>query len=370
MVRTHVRTRGRAGLFCCRLLAAGLVVSATAASGGDVSEGILAADAHARVRDRADVPARDRGVLSGVSVRAGAVVEAGQLLGRVDDTEARLTRRAAELDLAVARSERDGFMDAQIAEAAIREAQLAQAKAEAELAVAREKAGSDVDLRLARTRRAVAQEELDRSQAARQRFSSSVSQLELSRLQAERDARKLEGETATHRIRVDRLTIPQHEASVAAADAAVARLRLQRQDADARRAVLDARVSRLEVDVEIAEAALRRKEILAPLSGLVVERLRRDGEWVEPGEPVLRVVGLETLWVEGYVDAGEVDAEAIGRDATVRVEGADSTLPASVVFVDPEVDSVNGQVLVRVDVANAGGRLRPGQRVELRIGRE
>ncbi len=94
------------------------------------------------------VPARRTGVIQEVAVKAGATVEPGTPLARLDDTEA----------------------------------QLAEVEAATELAKARELAASDVEITAAQKARDVAQAELQRALEAVERYSKAISRTELDRL--------------------------------------------------------------------------------------------------------------------------------------------------------------------------------------------
>ena len=48
---------------------------------------------------------------------------------------------------------------------------------------------------------------------------------------------------------------------------------------------------------QAAEEKVQRHRITAPLSGMVVQVNRRRGEWVEPGEMVMRILRLDRLKV-------------------------------------------------------------------------
>ena len=344
-------------------LAATLLLTATVAAAGEVE----AVNALLRVRDRADVPARDRGVLEELPADAGQLLDAGQLVGRLDTLEQRLAREAAKIDLNTARLEREVDMAAEIAAVAVDEARQRLEQATAAVAVARKQAESDVAVRQAENLERIAQEELDRTLATRERFASAVSQLEVARLRADRDTHRLEGEAAQHTRAVDTLKVPQLESTVAENEQALRKASLQEQDAVRRRPLLDLAVERLAKQLEIADAAVKRREVRSPLAGLVVERVKQPGEWVEPGETVVRVVGLDRLYVEGYADAAAVSGEAVGRPARVRVAGRDTPVPAVVTFVSPDIDAINQQVLVRAALDNPDRSLRPGEKVRFTI---
>ena len=71
----------------------GLVVLLAMSNDGissDAAESIPVQSALVRVLDEAEVPARDAGVLAELSVRAGDQVKSGQIIGHLDDDDAKV----------------------------------------------------------------------------------------------------------------------------------------------------------------------------------------------------------------------------------------------------------------------------------------
>ena len=127
-------------------------------------------------------------------------------------------------------------------------------------------------------------------------------------------------------------------------------------------------------EVDAAQTGIERREIRAPLTGLVTEVLREKGEWVQPGDPVFRVARMDRLWVEGFVRASEYSpAEVSNRQVTVEValeRGRTERFPGKVVFVNPQVEG-DDLYRVRAEVLNkeVEGQwlLRPGHLAEMTI---
>jgi len=127
-------------------------------------------------------------------------------------------------------------------------------------------------------------------------------------------------------------------------------------------------------EVDAAQTGIERREIRAPLPGLVTEVLREKGEWVQPGEPVFRVARMDRLWVEGFIRASEYSpAEVSNRQVTVEValeRGRTERFPGKVVFVNPQVEG-DGEYRVRAEVVNKDVEgqwlLRPGHLAEMTI---
>ncbi len=87
---------------------------------------------------------------------------------------------------------------------------------------------------------------------------------------------------------------------------------------------------------------LERRRIVAPFDGVVSMTFLQEGEWVQPGDPVLQLVAVDTLRVSGRVDSdawsrGEIE----NRKVTVEVQlprGRVLKVPGKIVYVSPVVD--------------------------------
>ena len=115
----------------------------------------------------------------------------------------------------------------------------------------------------------------------------------------------------------------------------------------------------------------RTAAIKSPLDGVVVEINQRPGEWVEPGETMFRVVRIDRLRVEAFLDAHQAAGLLVGRPVKLAIDAkgdATAEFSGKIVFVSPEVDPVNGQVRVWAEVENPDGQLRPGVHGKLSIG--
>jgi multidrug efflux pump subunit AcrA (membrane-fusion protein) len=145
---------------------------------------------------------------------------------------------------------------------------------------------------------------------------------------------------------------------------------------------LDMNIAKYEADeaqaeVDAAKENLNRHQILSPLNGLVVKLHRHKGEWVQPGDPLLHVIRIDHLWVEGFANTARLSPNILqnlkGHEALVTVTLAGGRLrefPAKVVFVDPEIQT-GSAFLVRVEVQNVeeGGSwvLGPGLSASITI---
>jgi macrolide-specific efflux system membrane fusion protein len=151
-------------------------------------------------------------------------------------------------------------------------------------------------------------------------------------------------------------------------------LEIEQAQMNMRIAALEAAVSQAEV--EASQENLKRRKIISPLDAVVVEMYRNQGEWVQPGDPVMRIVRMNRLRIKGHLNAGKVaPAQADGQPVTVGVElagGRREQFVGKVVFVDPIVESVTGEYQVWAEVDNRqdpSGHwvLRPGLEAKMAI---
>jgi len=214
-------------------------------------------------------------------------------------------------------------------------AKVAVGRAETEVAIAERKAGNDVTIRFAKKQFEVAQAELARAKESIQKYPKSISDTEMDRLKLTVDRSKLEIEQAEHLLEVERLT-----------------QQLKQQEHTAARLSLD------------------RRKMLAPIDGVVVEVDARPGEWVEPGQKIMRLLRMDPLRAEGFISAKQLPDSLLDAKARVIVDlpgRKGYTVEGKVVFVSPEIDPVNDQVRVWVEIENRELLLRPGLKAKMEI---
>lgn len=138
-------------------------------------------------------------------------------------------------------------------------------------------------------------------------------------------------------------------AAEAALDAARDRLKLL--------GVAPERLAAMESENEPA----RQMAIRTPFAGTVLERLASEGAYVTTGEPLYRIADLSRVWVQ--LDAYERDLPTllVGQNVQVSLEALPGdSFEGKVAFIEPTVDPERRTARVRIEVANKGGRLRPG----------
>jgi HlyD family secretion protein len=301
-----------------------------AACGRSEEAGVITASGHVEateVRLSAKVP----GHVEAMAVQEGDAVAAGQEIARIDVTDTRLALAAAaaeraqadaELRLRLAGSRREDVAEA---EAQVQRARADLRGAEEDLARMEKllKSGSGTDKARddARTRRDVAAANVE---AAGER---------LRRLQA--GSRPEEKDAA--------------RARVAAADARIAQLRQQVEDAVVR----------------------------SPVAGVVTEKLAERGELLARGAGLAVVTELARPWLTVYLPEPELGRIRLGQEAEV-VTDAGQRRTGRVTFVSPQAEFTPKNVQtaderaklvyrLKISLDNADGVFKPGMPAEARL---
>jgi macrolide-specific efflux system membrane fusion protein len=92
------------------------------------------------------------------------------------------------------------------------------------------------------------------------------------------------------------------------------------------------------------------------------------GEWVKPGDAVVRILRLDRLRAEGFLKLPVGSDDLNGRPVRLLVDLPQTQgqeFSGKVIFVDPEIDPINAQVRIWAEVENQGLRLRPGMRAKM-----
>ncbi len=121
------------------------------------------------------------------------------------------------------------------------------------------------------------------------------------------------------------------------------------------------------LDLRRAQAALERRTIRSPISGVVVQRFSSPGEFVKE-EPILTIATIDPLRVEAIVPATIFGKVSPGMRAEVIPERPkDGIYEGKVSVVDRVIDASSGTFGVRVQLPNPDHQLPGGLRCKVRF---
>lgn len=115
-----------------------------------------------------------------------------------------------------------------------------------------------------------------------------------------------------------------------------------------------------------ADAMLNRREIQAPVDGIVVDVAMSPGEFVHEQSVLLSIAELDPLFVEVFMPVSEYRSVSKGMRAKVKPEEPiGGVYDAEVAVVDSVFDAASRTFGVRLKLSNAGYKLPGGLRCEL-----
>ncbi|MGI9470731.1 MAG: HlyD family secretion protein [Rubripirellula sp.] len=320
--------------------------------------------------DAVDVPASQSGVIADISVKEGESVSFGSPLAKLDDRKSQLLESQARTQLAIATENAEHGMEEDLAKKKLDEQRQLAKEHEFKREIAERKASNEVRVLASQKAERVAKNELDRASRARQEFVDSVSQSEIDGLRFAYERTSLETEQAGFERRIAALEA-KAEAEVASGhQLGIERLTIEVAQAEAKQRVQAFEVELQRQQMKLATLATEQQRILSPFDGVVVERFRNRGDWVNAGDPVIRVIRLNRLRAEGFLEADKIGSLRSEQPVALTIQrGVQGVIEREgvIAFISPEIDPINGQVRIWVEFDNPDLEILPGMRLSLRL---
>lgn len=103
-----------------------------------------------------------------------------------------------------------------------------------------------------------------------------------------------------------------------------------------------------------------RLPIYTPLSGIVIEKMVQQGQYVNTGEALFNIADLSSVWVEVEVYENEFPNIHIGQQVEIRSQSFPGRpFTGKISFIYPFLDPKTRTVKARVEMPNPGMKLKP-----------
>lgn len=108
--------------------------------------------------------------------------------------------------------------------------------------------------------------------------------------------------------------------------------------------------------------------VMATMSGVVVERKLAQGQVVQPADALFVVADLSRLWAVAQVPEQQVSQVKAGQSVSIEVPAlGNEKLIGKLIFVGQTIDPETRTVLVRTELDNRDGRLKPAMLASMLI---
>lgn len=149
---------------------------------------------------------------------------------------------------------------------------------------------------------------------------------------------------------------------------------------DKDRSSITENASALQYQREQIEEQIRKSNIVAPITGTILQKYAEQGEYATPGRPLFKMANLDNIYLRSYFTASQLANITIGQEVTVIADfGGDKQYeyPGKIIWIAQESEftpkSIQTQdtranlvYAVKIAVSN-DGRLKLGQYGEVRL---
>jgi RND family efflux transporter MFP subunit len=160
------------------------------------------------------------------------------------------------------------------------------------------------------------------------------------------------------------ISASQRDSAQTQYDEAVASLRASEAQLESDRAAAksaEASVEQMRTALEVARKMLDDTNVVSPISGVVRKRLVNVGDTFREKTPLMSLVTVSTLKLQGDVPERFAPQVTVGRPVRVEVEAFPGELfPCTITRVSPSVDVESRSFAVEASVPNPKGLLKPG----------
>ena len=123
------------------------------------------------------------------------------------------------------------------------------------------------------------------------------------------------------------------------------------------------------VDVELAAAVLKRRQLISPIEGQVAQFFKDVGEKCEDQQPVVRIVDTRRFHLVANLEPRLAQPLKLNQKVRVEVLVGDSpiTVEGTLIYLSPVADAASGLLRIKAVFENPEGKIRPGIAGRLRI---
>jgi Cu(I)/Ag(I) efflux system membrane fusion protein len=133
--------------------------------------------------------------------------------------------------------------------------------------------------------------------------------------------------------------------------------------ASARQRLLNWDISPEQIEqLEKSGTARKTMTFFSPVDGIIVDKMVTEGQSVEPGMTLFKIIDFSHVWVIGSIYQQDIPLVNLHQKAEVTLDYfPGKTFTGTIVYIAPELDEASRTLQVRVDLANTSDlSIKPG----------
>ena len=134
-----------------------------------------------------------------------------------------------------------------------------------------------------------------------------------------------------------------------------------------------------DAQIAILEKAVHDASVVAPVSGVVTQKIVDAGEIVMRGTPLVVITDLDHAWANVFVPEPVIPRVKVGQAATVHTDAGGQGVSGTVTYISPKAEFTPRNVQtaeersklvyrIKVTVDNRSGLLKSGMPVDAELG--
>ena len=132
--------------------------------------------------------------------------------------------------------------------------------------------------------------------------------------------------------------------------------------------VAESSLERTRAEVENLDVAIGKKTIRAPFAGRLGIRKVNLGQFIEPGDPIVRLESLDRLYADFKLPQQSLPQVYVGQAVSIAVDAwPGDSFRGEITAIEPAVDTGTRNLSLRAHIDNGDGRLRPGMFVRIEV---
>ena len=101
--------------------------------------------------------------------------------------------------------------------------------------------------------------------------------------------------------------------------------------------------------------------IFANTSGTVIEKMVNSGDYVKSGQPLFKIANLNSVWAKFDAYESQIPNLKVGQTISISSNSyKNDSREAVITFIEPTLNTATRTVLVRAELKNSDGALKPG----------
>ncbi len=313
-----------------------------------------------------------------VAGREGTPVRKGQVVVQQDISDFQIQLQQAEANLQAAISNltqaqtQVGLQRAASAQG-VQDARQQLASANANLALTRNPQRTQ-EIVVAENNVKQAQANYDKAESDRKRYEAllkegATAQVTYDQYATQAKVNKVALDSAKQQLDIARQggrveSVRNAETTVARAQSALRLAQANQQQVQVRQDAVkaqEATVAQQRATVANARLQIENASIKAPIDGVISARNTEPGQIAAPGQSVLTLIALDTVYFEASVPETSLASIKLGQSVDVKVDAyGEKSFPGKITRINPTGSATARTFNVRVEIPNSNGGLRPG----------